>query len=148
MNAKPACIQNALSENSVPCSGKEPNNTVPTVRLHIWLEAAEGVFFGMGREFLLQGIEKHGSLKKAAEAMGMSYRAAWGKIKTTEKILNVSLIEKRGGNRSGYQVTPEGHRLMEKFDYWFTCVESEAIRLAEEIFPFEVKNFWDRNKTF
>jgi molybdate transport system regulatory protein len=112
------------------------------------LEAAEGVFFGMGREFLLQGIEEYGSLKKAAEAMGMSYRAAWGKIKSTEKILNISLIEKRGGNRSGYQVTPEGRKLMEKFDFWFNCVESEAIKLAEEIFPFEVKNFWERNNTF
>lgn len=117
------------------------NHKRPTIRLHLWLETIEGVFFGSGRVFLLKGIEEHGSLKKAAEAMGMSYRAAWGKIKATEKVLGVQLIEKQAGNKCGYTVTEEGRVLMEKFEQWFFRVEEQAALLAEDIFPFKVRRF-------
>ena len=50
----------------------------PRIGLNLWLETTEGVLFGMGRAELLDKIEECGSLKKAAEEMGMSYRAAWG----------------------------------------------------------------------
>jgi len=113
----------------------------PTIRLHLWLETLEGVFFGSGRVFLLKGIEEHGSLKKAAESMGMSYRAAWGKVKATEKILGVALIEKQDCNRAGYKVTAEGRMLMDRFEQWFNSVEEDAAQLAEEIFPFRVQRF-------
>ena len=43
----------------------------PTVRMHLWLESGESVYFGMGRLMLLDMIEEHGSLRKAAEAIGM-----------------------------------------------------------------------------
>lgn len=121
------------------------NGNCPTVRLHIWLETGEGVFFGSGRVFLLRGIEEHGSLKQAAEAMGMSYRAAWGKIKATENVLGIKLIEKNSGNRSGYQVTEEGHLLMKKFEEWFDLVEHDALELARKIFPFDVRGFGNKN---
>lgn len=113
----------------------------PTVRLHLWLETFEGVFFGTGRVFLLQGIEEHGSLKKASEALGMSYRAAWGKIKATEDILGIKLIEKNASNRGGYRVTDEGHMLMESFEKWFALVEDNALELADKIFAFDVRRF-------
>ena len=50
--------------------------TIPTVRMHLWLELGESVYFGMGRAMLLDRIEEYGSLRKAAESLGMSYRAA------------------------------------------------------------------------
>ena len=60
-------------------------DAIPTIRLHLWLETSQGVYFGLGRALLLARIDQYGSLQKAADALGMSYRAAWGKIKKTEK---------------------------------------------------------------
>jgi molybdate transport system regulatory protein len=63
----------------------------------------------------------------------MSYRAAWGKIKNTEKVLGVALIEKTAGRRAGYRLTEEGLELMACFDKWFTDVERYALRRARKL---------------
>lgn len=106
----------------------------PTVRLHIWLETDSGVLFGSGRAQLLANIEKYGSLKRAAENMGMSYRAAWGKIRKTEDILGYKLIVKTGKNRR-YQLSERGKELTDKFRFWLDKVEQEALKEARELFP-------------
>lgn len=61
---------------------------------------------------LLSKVQQHGSLKKAADEMGMSYRAAWGKIKKSEEILGIRLIEQSGSKREGYQLTDSGKEFM------------------------------------
>ncbi len=116
----------------------------PTIRLHLWLETGEGLFFGAGRAQLLSNIEKYGSLKKAAENMKMSYRAAWGKVKKTEEILGVQLITKNGTNRKGYQLTEFGKEFTEKFLLWFDIVEKNALREAEDIFSWPLKSYKDQ----
>jgi molybdate transport system regulatory protein len=111
------------------------------MRLHLWLETEKGVFFGLGRLQLLQDIQAGCSLKGAADRLGMSYRAAWGKIKKTEEVLGVRLIEKKGGNRSGYQLTAEGKQLASAFERWFRDVEVFALQRAGELLPCEPKRF-------
>jgi molybdate transport system regulatory protein len=113
----------------------------PTIRVHIWLETDDGIFFGAGRVHLLEKIEMHGSLKKAAECMGMSYRAAWGKIKATEANVGFSLVKKNAGKKGGYSLTDEGRSLMTQYKLWFCGVEDSALKLATEIFPFPVRPF-------
>lgn len=112
------------------------------MRLHLWLETEEGMFFGTGRVQLLEKIDECGSLKRAAEEMGMSYRAAWGKIMKTEEVLGFRLIEKEGGgNKSGYRLTEEGKMLLAQFKQWFCEVEKDALRKASEIFSWPVAGF-------
>jgi len=123
------------------CIVSSMNNKSPTIRLHLWLETDEGVFFGAGRVHLLEKIETYGSLKKAAEAMGMSYRAAWGKIKTTEANVGFSLVKKESGKKGGYSLTDEGRNLMAQYKSWFSRVEDFACESAAEIFPFPVQPF-------
>ena len=113
----------------------------PTLRLHLWLEDGDEVLFGAGRALLLAGIEEHGSLRKAAEDLGMSYRAAWGKIRATERVLGVKLIVQNGCKRGGHQLTPEGRQLKDKYLYWFNEVERAALDKAREIFPWLVKGY-------
>lgn len=113
----------------------------PIVRLHLWLDTEDGVFFGSGRAQLLERIQRLGSLKRAAEDMGMSYRAAWGKIKRTERVLGARLIDRCGGRRSGYALTEYGQLLVEKFIAWFDAVEKEALRVAGEIFPWPARAY-------
>lgn len=107
----------------------------PVVRLHLWLETEKGVFFGLGRWKLLERIQSGQSLKGAAESLGMSYRAAWGKIKNTEKVLGVALIEKKAGKRAGYRLTADGITMMACFSRWFTEVERYALRRAGKLLP-------------
>jgi len=106
------------------------------------LETEEGLFFGTGRAQLLEKIDQYGSLKRAAEELGMSYRAAWGKIMKTEEVLGFKIIERGGAsNKAGYQLTEDGRMLLDRFKQWFCEVENEALKKASEIFPWQIKNF-------
>ncbi len=116
-----------------------------TVRLRLWLED-EGIFFGMGRVLLLDLIEEHGSLKDAASVLGMSYRAAWGKLKATEEALGTKLVETCGSKRNGCKLTEEGRLVREKYRQWFEHVEQYAIAHAKDMFPWEVKGYEEAKK--
>jgi molybdate transport system regulatory protein len=117
------------------------SNEIPRMRLNLWLETADGLCFGLGRALLLARVEQCGSLRKAAEEMGMSYRAAWGKIKKSEEILGVKLIVQSGSKREGYHLTDSGKMIMEKYLLWFDEVEKEALKKAREILPVTVKSY-------
>lgn len=112
----------------------------PVIRLNLWIETSDGMYFGLGRALLLSRVQEHGSLKKAAEDLGMSYRAAWGKIRKTEEIIGEPLVVKTGDNkRNGCHLTDRGRRLLDQYMAWIKEVEGEALRKAEEIFsaPFQ-----------
>ncbi len=117
----------------------------PTVRMHLWLESGESVYFGMGRLMLLDRIEEHGSLRKAAESLGMSYRAAWGKLRATEDAVGELLVETVGAKRGGYRLTPAGRRFRDKFNAWYNAVEKAAVTQARLIFAEGVQSFAEKN---
>lgn len=114
---------------------------IPTIRLHLWLETPQGVYFGLGRALLLDRIDRYGSLQKAADDLGMSYRAAWGKIKKTEEILGMKLITPGPCKRGGYRLTEQGREVMVKFAIWFETVEQEALKAAQKTLPWKVQDF-------
>ncbi|WP_415519678.1 MAG: winged helix-turn-helix domain-containing protein [Desulfovibrio aminophilus] len=126
-----------------PMAGLSASASSPTVRLHLWLERDGDMCFGAGRAQLLFQVERLGSLKKAAESLGMSYRAAWGKIQRSEKALGFKLVESRGSRRQGIVLTPEGRAMAEWFQRWFERVESAAVDAASEVFPFPARRFQD-----
>lgn len=107
----------------------------PEIMLNVWLQTKEGLLFGVGRAELLDKIDEFGSLRKAAEEMCMSYRAAWGKIKKTEEILGFKLIEKERGNKTGFRLTEAGRALKTNYREWYRAVETEALRKARKLFP-------------
>jgi len=108
------------------------------MHLHLWLETEKGLFFGPGRAELLDLIERFGSLRKAAEELGMSYRAAWGKLKKTEEVLGFKLIDKSGSYKEGYRLTDTGRAMRKKFTQWRREVEEDALEKARDIFSCEV----------
>ena len=109
------------------------------VKITIRFERKAGVIFGQGRYQLLTEIEKHGSLQQAAKKIGMSYRAAWGKIKNSEKILGEKLIEKET-NKEGYNLTALGKVLKEKFHQYTVETEAFAKEKFSREFEFLKKN--------
>ncbi|WP_319542282.1 LysR family transcriptional regulator [uncultured Pseudodesulfovibrio sp.] len=113
----------------------------PTMRMHLWVETEEGVLFGLGRLQLLRQVERCGSLKAAAESLGMSYRGAWGKIKTTEELIGRKLIERATNRRAGYHLTQFGCGIARDFDKWYRDVESYAFSKAQECFPFSLEKY-------
>ncbi len=85
-------------------------------RAKIWLEVDGEVVFGSGRLALFQAIEDTGSIRQAAEKIGMSYRAAWGKIKATEERLGIKLVARQaGGRNSGAELTSKGRELLRTY---------------------------------
>ena len=98
------------------------------------------MLLGLGRIQLLELVEELGSLNKAAAAMGMSYRAAWGRMKQTETVIGEPLVE-RSGPKKGFQLTPLGHDIVRLFRAWHRDVESFALTRAREIFPWAISPY-------
>lgn len=109
-------------------------------RLHMWLETEDGMMLGLGRIQLLELVEELGSLNKAASAMGMSYRAAWGRMKQTETVIGQPLVE-RSGPKKGFRLTPLGHDIVAMFRTWHKEVEAYAVIRAKEIFPWSTEPY-------
>ena len=109
-------------------------------RLHLWLETGDGMMLGLGRIQLLELVEELGSLNKAAAAMGMSYRAAWGRMKQTETVIGQPLVE-RSGPKKGFRLTPLGHDIVQLFRTWHRDVERYAVGRARELFPWGTEPF-------
>ena len=96
----------------------------------IWLKTDEGYVFGPGVYSLLRKIGETGTLKGAAEALGMSYRFAWGLLKKAEERLGEPLVESHKGGRSGgggFEITDVGRRFLKEFSE----IERAIARLSE-----------------
>ena len=106
------------------------------VRFKIWLEANGGVAFAEGRRLLLAAVNRLGSLNAAAKELGMSYRAAWGKIKATEKALGMKLLEVTTGGKGGggATLTPEAKELLSKYKKYINRIASLTEKEFKHIF--------------
>ena len=87
-------------------------------RFRISLVENDQKIFGEGPLMLLKKVEETGSLRQAALSMEMSYSKAWGMIKTIEKELGVSILNRSiGGEQGGgSSLTPEAKKLMERYE--------------------------------
>ena len=83
----------------------------------IWLDQ-NGKAFGEGPYDLLQRVERTGSLRRAAEELGMSYNQAWHLLRTLEGRLGFDLLERQVGGVSGggSTVTPAARELMRRYE--------------------------------
>ena len=88
------------------------------IRSKIWIEVGGEPVFGRGRRFLLEAIETHGSINRAAEEVGISFRKAWGHIKAMEERLGLKLIERQTGgkNGGGALLTNDARVFLKKFE--------------------------------
>ncbi|MBW1985634.1 MAG: LysR family transcriptional regulator [Deltaproteobacteria bacterium] len=88
------------------------------IHFKVWLEKEGKVVFGRGRLELLKGIRDYGSLAETARHLGMSYRAAWGRLKSSENRLGVQLVEKVPGKGRGQRLilTPLSQGMLQAFE--------------------------------
>lgn len=102
----------------------------------VFIELEDDYVLGPGRLELLKAIRDLGSLRKAAQHFGMSYRWAWGRLDNTEKQMGVSLLARTDDVVRGRpkQLTPEAIELIAWADETTARVE-ETLREMEGKMP-------------
>ncbi len=109
-------------------------------QLKIWIENEEGEqIIGEGLLRLLQEIEKTGSLNKASERLGMSYRTAWGKLEKIENRMGIELVIRRsgGGREGGSRLTERGRELMSRYLQLKRSMEEKVKKEFDEVYEDE-----------
>ncbi len=105
------------------------------VAYKIWLDC-DGKAFGEGPDRLLQRVEATGSLHKAAAEMKMSYRKAWLMLRTMERRLGFTLLERKVGGVSGggSKLTDEARLFMRRYETFRKEVEESLRQICSKHF--------------
>jgi molybdate transport system regulatory protein len=96
------------------------------------LHSGERFLVGRERIKLLKAVAEHGSISKAAKAVGFSYKTAWDSVDAINNLLpSPAFVTKMGGSGGGggAAVTDEGLRLIETFNK----IEEKLTRLSRLI---------------
>lgn len=86
--------------------------------IKFWLETEEDYVFGEGPFSLLSKTQELGTLRGAAEALGMSYRHAWGIVKSVEQKIGKPVLKTHKGGKfggGGAELTEDGRLLVNKY---------------------------------
>jgi molybdate transport system regulatory protein len=122
-----------------------------TIKSKVWIMDEKGkVVFGSGRLRILYAIEEHGSILGAAKALGMSYRAVWGKIKSTEQRVGQPILQKQTGgvHGGGSTLTPFGRMLVERFRQLEEMTRSSADTFFGNLFAADYRREEDSPQHF
>ena len=87
------------------------------IRSKIWIERNDAVVLSDWRVELLEAIDEHGSLRRAAEQLNVPYRTAWDRVKATEAELGMRLLETESGGADGgsSRLTPQAREVCRRF---------------------------------
>jgi len=111
------------------------------IRSKLWIEIGGEPVFGRGRRFLLQAIDSHGSINRAAREVGISYRKAWSHIKAMEDRLNMKLIDRQTGGRNGggAALTDDAKAFLKKFEAMEEGLRESVDEKFRKIFNAELR---------
>lgn len=77
-------------------------DTPVSCQLRVRFTRGSDIALGPGKVDLLEAIDRHGSISKAAASMHMSYRRAWLLVNTMNRCFKSPLVEtRRGGDEKG-----------------------------------------------
>ncbi len=103
-----------------------------TLRPRIRIVGDDGtIVLGPGKADLLDAIARTGSIRAAAEDLGMSYMRAWTLVRTMNSAFRTPLVEKvRGGtDQGGAQLTKSGRSVLRLY----RKMEEQAAKAAEPL---------------
>jgi molybdate transport system regulatory protein len=83
----------------------------------LWLTQGGATIGGEDRMRLLRAVGETGSITRAAQQVGLSYKGAWDAIEAMNTAAREPLVERRAGGRGGgtTRLTPHAERLLERF---------------------------------
>lgn len=86
---------------------------------------------GRDRIELLEAVDVHGTITKAAQAVGLSYKAAWDALNAVNNLLpRPAVVAQTGGKRGGgAMVTEDGKALIAAF----RLIEERLSRIADSV---------------
>ena len=89
-----------------------------SVRSKVWLELNGKPFLGEGRYNILKSIDRYGSISRASEETGVSYRRIRGAIYLMEKNIGLELVNRSRGGAvgGGAAITETARELMSLFE--------------------------------
>ena len=88
------------------------------IKAKFWIENKGEVVLGGGKAALLQAVDRFGSIQRAADEFGMSYRHAWGAIKKIEQRAGFKIVDTKLGGRDGggARLTLRGKAFVDRVD--------------------------------
>ncbi len=88
------------------------------IKVKFWIENKGEVVLGGGKTALLLAVDRLGSIQRAADEFGMSYRHAWGAIRRIEKRAGFRIVETKLGGKEGggARLTVKGKAFAERVD--------------------------------
>ncbi len=99
------------------------------IKAKFWIENKGEVVMGGGKTDLLLAVDRLGSIQRAAEEFGMSYRHAWGAIQRIEQRAGFKVIEtKLGGRERGARLTSKGKAFVKTADALFEDLRATVER--------------------
>ena len=81
---------------------------------------------------MLETIDRLGSMNKAAKELKMSYRALWGRIKSTEERMGTQILMTKpgGGKGRGSILTPAARKFLKNYKR----LKKRIIQVADDEF--------------
>jgi len=88
------------------------------IKAKFWIENKGEVVLGGGKTALLLAVDRFGSIQRAADEFGMSYRHAWGAIRRIEKRAGFKIVDTKLGGKEGggARLTPRGKVFVDRMD--------------------------------
>ncbi len=105
------------------------------LKLKVYIVDDQGrKFMGIGVLWLLEHIRSFGSLRKAAEAMGISYTKAHGMLNALEEGLGKQVVLRRrgGDSREGTMLTPLGLSLVARYANFHKKLKDDAAQSFQQ----------------
>lgn len=97
----------------------------------ISLDTDDGVLLAGQRVNLLEAIDQHGSIQKAAKEIGLSYKSAWDAVNAMNNLSDHPLVLREVGGRrgGGSHLTDHGRNMI----MLFRAVETEYQRALDKL---------------
>lgn len=101
---------------------------------YLVLRSGGRLLAGRDRIHLLEAVAEHGSISKAAKAMGLSYKTAWEAVDAINNLLPTPAFLTRTSGRVGgaADITPEGRQLITVFHRLEEHLTKISTLIAEE----------------
>ncbi len=103
------------------------------VKAKFWVESNGEVVVGAGKTALILAVDRLGSIQRAADEFGMSYRHAWGAIRKIEQRAGFKILDKKlGGRDGGARLTPEGKTFIDAMESLFKDLQAIVERRFQQ----------------
>jgi molybdate transport system regulatory protein len=103
----------------------------PLLSAALSLRRGESSRVGADRIALLEALDELGSIRGAAERMGLSYRAAWDAVQAVNNLFDAPLVTAQAGGKQGgaAALTPAGRAVAAAFHH----VEAELAEVMDHL---------------